>query len=266
MSEEEKDVAKKENEKIAFNNRICADTKPYFFGYIYDREMKKYKTHKDKYNRIAMLDFDKTLKEILESKDCSKEEAKLKRDYFKYSPLKRSKSVMNQLCMYIEDIEFENRWKNKCSKFDYRILMNDKDFKPNNNILYPLTLELKQFSSAYKRISIYDNETEEVLEDDYENMSCYSYLYEMLEDKISSIVSNKVLACDYMIYLSYNKFNSFGKSYLWEVYGDVIVENLKNNSNSVCFPSECVVGEEHNGKEYLGKYYTIKEESLVKAV
>ena len=53
------------NKEISFNNRICANVKPYFFGYVYDREMKRYKEHKDKYNSISLKICHKNLSDIL---------------------------------------------------------------------------------------------------------------------------------------------------------------------------------------------------------
>lgn len=259
MSEEELEIAKQENKRIFFDNRICADTKPYFFAYVYDREMKKYRDYKNKYNRIASLDFQKKLSEIIESNELTDGEKLLKKNYYKYLPLRRNKCVMNILATYIEDIEFDNSWSklNSGNIFNYTVLMNDENFKPDVGIVKRIKYELREFFKAYKEITVLENETETVLCDDYEYENTYSYLFESLDNSLHMILSNDVELCDYVVFVSYNYFKTYNKKVIWDLFGDTIVDNIKSKSNKCCFPCQS-----EDGVEYLGKRYKIKEVDL----
>ena len=55
MTQQEKDDILQKNKEIAFNNRICADKKPYFFGYIYPKIMVEYNSHRNNYNKLCKI-------------------------------------------------------------------------------------------------------------------------------------------------------------------------------------------------------------------
>lgn len=216
--------------------------------------MKKYKLYKNKYNKIALLDFNKKLKDILEQTNLTKEESDLRRNYYRYTPLKRNKSIMNILAMYVEGIEFDNKWSKSNNTFDYKVLMNNKNFTPNKNIVKSIRDELKQFYIGFKNISIFENNTEEVYGEEYEYENTYVYLFEYLEQKLNSIISNRKELCDYVIYTVYNHYKTYSKNLLWNIFGDTIVDNLRLNSEKYFYPCQS-----ENGVEYLGKKYTMKE-------
>ena len=260
-TKEEIEKIHSENSKISFNNRICANVKPYFFGYIYDREMKKYKAHKNKYNKIATLDFGTGLKDILSKENASKEEVKFKKNFYRYSPLKRSKSTMNTLAMYVEDIEFDNKWNHNSERFDYRVLMYDKEFCPNKNTVKRIKEELKNFFSGFKDVSIFESNTEQEYGEEYEYENTYIYMFEYLENKLNSIISNRKELVDYVIYVTYTYYKTYSKNFLWDVFGDTILENVKMNSTKFYYPCES-----DSGVEYLGKKYIMKEGVLNKTV
>ena len=242
------------NSEISFNNRICANTKPYFFGYVYDRDMKKYKEHKNEFNSRAEEIFNKKLSDIISGNSCTEKERKLKRDYYKYMPLRRNNSIVNLLSYYVEDIEFENKWNKKCSEFDYRILMNNENFIPNNSLVKTIKEKCKYFFEEYKNITVMERQFEELFGESYEYENTYKYLYEAFSNDIFKEISNKEELCDYMIYIIYNMYKTYSKEILWNIFGDQILTNLKNKSDKFCY-----VCEDKDGEEYLGKKYKLIE-------
>ena len=223
--------------------------------------MKKYKAHKNKYNKIATLDFGTGLKDILSKENASKEEVKFKKNFYRYSPLKRSKSTMNTLAMYVEDIEFDNKWNHNSERFDYRVLMYDKEFCPNKNTVKRIKEELKNFFSGFKDVSIFESNTEQEYGEEYEYENTYIYMFEYLENKLNSIISNRKELVDYVIYVTYTYYKTYSKNFLWDVFGDTILENVKMNSTKFYYPCES-----DSGVEYLGKKYIMKEGVLNKTV
>ena len=242
------------NKEISFNNRICANIKPYFFGYVYDREMKRYKEHKDKYNSISLKICHKNLSDILDSKECNELEKKIKKSYYKYMPLKRNNSTMNVLTYYVEDTEFDNKWKKRPNNFDFRILMNNENYKPSPRVEKAIKEKIKMFFEEYKNISIMERELENLLEDEYSYENTYKFMYELFDNDLHSVISNNVELCDCVIYIIYKYFKSYNKDVLWSVFGEQILKNLKCKSDKFCY-----VCESEDGVEYLGNKYKLVE-------
>ena len=242
------------NKEISFNNRICANVKPYFFGYVYDREMKKYKEHKDKYNSISLKICHKSLSDILDSKECSEMEHKIKKSYYKYMPLKRNNSIMNILTYYVEDMEFDNKWKKRAKEFDFRILMNNEGYIPNSKIEKIVKEKMKMFFEEYKNISIMERELENLFEEEYCYENTYKFMYELFDNDLHTVISNESELCDCVIYVMYKYFKSYNKDVLWSVFGEQIIKNLKCKSSNFCYVYEC-----DDGVEYLGRKYKLVE-------
>ena len=253
-TKEEIDRINSKNKEISFNNRICADVKPYFFGYIYDKEMKRYKEHKDKYNSLSRKLYQKSLSDILENKDCSEFEQKIKKSYYKYMPLKRNNSIMNILTYYVEDIEFDNKWKKKNESFDYTILMNNKNYIPNSRVEKMIHNNIKMFFEEYRNISQMEKDQETLFEDEYSYDNTYKYMYELFDNNLHSIISNDVELCDCVIYVIYKYFKNCNKDVLWSIFGEQILKNIKSKSDKFCY-----ICESDDGIEYLGRKYKLIE-------
>ena len=253
-TEEQIELINKKNSEIYFNNRICASTKPYFFGYVYDRDMKKYKEHKNEFNSRAEESFNKKLSDIMNSSNCTEDEKKLKKDYYKYMPLRRNNSIMNILSYYVEDVEFDNKWNKKCSGFNYKVLMKNEDFVPSNSQIKIIKEKCKYFFKEYKNITIMERQFEEFSGESYEYEDTYKYLYEAFSKDIFNEISNIEELCDCMIYVFYNIYKSFNRDVLWNVFGEQIINNLKCKTDKFCYVCEDV-----NGEEYLGKNYKLVE-------
>lgn len=254
---EEVERITKQNQEIFFNNKICACTKPYFFGYVYDKEMKKYKEYKKDFNRSAEDFFGRSLSEIINDPNCTEKEKELKKNYYKYIPLKRNNSIMNILTYYVEDIEFENKWKKKSGIFDYHILMNNESYIPTSSVIKALREKSKCFYQEYKSITIMESQLESFCGEEYQYENTYKYLYELFSKDIYTVVSNEAELCDCMIYILYNYFKTYNKDVLWNLFGEQIVKNLKSKADKFCY-----VCESDTGVEYLGKKYRLVETDI----
>lgn len=251
---EEIEKINKQNKKISFNNRICANVKPYFFGYVYDKEMKEYNTHKKKYNIYSQKMLNKKFSDILDSNDNTEIELKLKKNYYKYSPLRRNKCIMNILTYYFEDIIFDNKWKYKNGSFNYKILMHNENYVPSKKNINFIEKEFKDFFREYQSIINTERRFEYYLEEEYSYENIFHNLFDILEDSLFSLISNEEELCDCVIYVLYNRYEKYNKDFLWDCFGEQILKNIKSKSNKCC-----IVCKNDDGVEYMGQKYSIVE-------
>lgn len=263
MTQQEKDDILQKNKEIAFNNRICADKKPYFFGYIYPKIMVEYNSHRNNYKKLCKILYKCNIFDLMKKENKTAEELNFIYKFNRYSPLLKNKCIMNILSEYVENIEFDNKYSRNNIKFDYQqLLSGNYDF--SDKILYQnIKNIIKEFNQKYVAI-ISERKTVET-EMPYvpiEDVDCFStelhYLIEEYENKLISLCSDSRKVCDYVIDIYYKYFNTKSKIFIWETFGDIVLENVKSKSTKVRYP---VLDE--NGVEYLGRKYSIKEVDLV---
>lgn len=259
LSEEEKLEIIRKNKEIAFNNRIAGDKKAYFFGYIYPKYMEEYNRHKSNYKKMCKLIYSSSLYDLLKKENKTIEEKKFVQKYYYYIPLLINNCTMNILAMYVESIEFDNKWNKNIKEFDYHRLMS-KDYIIDNEMLYNKIKNIvyefnKKYNSIIREKKELTNSDDIILEtDDIENYNEeLSLLIQEYETKLLSLCSNTQIITDYLIDIYYKYFKSKSKSLLWGEFGEVILNNVKSKSEYVSYPIL-----DDNGIEYLGKYYSLK--------
>lgn len=255
----EKEMIKKQNERIKFDNSICCDRKTYFFGYVYPKHLVDYNRHKKMYNEYCMNMFGMTLNGLRDIEDKSPEMKKFIRDYYKYQPLFNSKCCMNILARYIEDIQFDSIRKKNLEKFDYKVLMSNKNFMPKKSILKKVSENIFEFNKYYKRIvkTIKTEEENCFNYNDEESSDRFKYLFESFETEMNNICSNTECLVDYIIYSYYNSYPTYSKVMLWNIYGEQLFQNIKKNASSYY-----KLVEDKCGVEYFGKSYSLQEVSI----
>lgn len=128
---------------------------------------------------------------------------------------KNNNSVVNRLEKMIPNPRINFKATN-LGKFDYRMLMNDKNIKLDKNIIEKYTeLDLKKPFLINK---IEDEKTSNTV-----------FLYEDIKNKLLEVNNDIKYITDVLVKYLYNEKKSSYKTTLWECFGDVIVENLKNN-------------------------------------
>ena len=56
----------------------------------------------------------------------------------------------------------------------------------------------------------------------------------------------------------YNYFNNKSKSWMWDIAGDTIINNVKAKASVAFIPKEC-----DDGEEYMGKHYILERVDLL---
>lgn len=168
-------------------------------------------------------------------------------------PLLNNNCIMNTLSKYVEDMEFDNKWKINKEGFDYHILLSDKYDINDKKLITSISKIIKEFNKSQVINIIKSDYIDENTNEEFEDNS-FRYLFEYYENKLLKLCSNKEKLADYVIYVFYNKFSNKSKSLMWNVFGENIVNNIKHKSKTVCFPIR-----DENGTEYLGQRYSLKE-------
>lgn len=258
MSESEKEEVQKKNKEIAFNNKIAVDRKAYFFGYIYPRIKTEYDIHVKMYKDLCKQLYHSTISQLSHKENKTPKEQKLIRNYYKYMPLLRNNCIMNILAYYIEDIEFDNKWKKNSDNFDYNNLLS-KYFEPSNNKL--LSSVKKEISNAFceynKRMRILHTDSDMLYDKDYIDemeQNIFVVISNELKERLYSLSSNTEDISNYTIYCFYNYFNNKSKAWMWDIFGNQIVEHLQSKATIIQVPIE----DNENGTEYLGRKYKLE--------
>lgn len=231
--------------KKQFLNSILLDRHPYFFTYLYKDTKDRHIEYIDKKDIECQQKFNISLSTLLEKKRKTVEQTEFINNYIDYSPVIDSDCVMNNLCKYIESIDFGIReiikdtgeWKN------YRNLMFDEHIDTDCKLYRTV---INNFNKYKKKLATgYSNN-----EDDKDKTDKYNDI----KRNMVAICSNKKQLVDYLIYSFYSENQQSNKDLLWNIYGDEIVDNLKLKNEQIDVP---ILNEDGDIK-YLDKTYSIE--------
>jgi hypothetical protein len=249
----------KENKK--FLNRILLEKHPYFFIYLYKGTKTKYKNHVNRYNITCQQKYSMSLEELMNSKRKTKEQLEFLNLFEQYSPVINSDCVMNNLCKYIESVDFGikniiNDTKNE--KFYSFLLNNDVEF---NNDRFSLLMETynKYKKMIHKLIPVTSQNQSQKSGFDEGQHKLVNGQYEKFKSKLSEICANENELVNYLVYLFYIEQPNSNKELLWKLYGKNLFENIKSNtSNKIFIP----IPDENGTINYLNNKYSLKEVQL----
>lgn len=213
-----------------FNRAICAHKKPYFFMYNYDFERIKYNKFLEEVNSKTISLYGKTFDEMVNSTDLDDESRKFINYCEKKCPIDMSPSTMNRICWAVEK-EFRNEnFDFPDSSFDYTIYKSC-DFVEDQSYY-----DIKQLCDKYidnvrelNRKRVCNEDERKLLSDDKKQ------LLETFKDDISMVCPNETVLCDTLLDMCY--LGSLPKNIVWDVCGDIIVQNmLKKNDYMMTYP------------------------------
>lgn len=242
-----------------FQRSICAYRKPYFMNYIYKDQMKEYKEFINKYKREVGFDSRKTIDDLFlqEYETLTDSEKRLLDDYIKYMPVGTELCIMNLICNKIENsfTKIISEYRDN-KNFDYTIYMS-KDIEPMDimvkdvlKLFRKYNLDVRNFMAAQE----YMGRTEE--------LSGYLRFKIFLEEfKRSSmeICYTEETLCNVLVMLAYRD-GRISKKFVWHMVGDIIIENLLNNNNSIIHYME--LNEDGNLLFNGNKYELVSKEVL----
>lgn len=254
-NEDDTEQTKREKE---FLNNILLDKHPYFFIYLYKDTRSKYKNYVKDYNVTSQQRFGMSLDELKSKKRKTKEEIEFIRKFKEYLPVIDSDSVMNNLCKYIESVDFSINQvlKTETDTDIYNLLMSEPKRVIDEN-KYSKIVEIynKYKNVLHKLIPIaYENDSQKNDFDEQKERTINGQ-YETLKYHLIEVCSNEKELVDYLVYLLYVEQPTSNKEVLWSIFGDCLYSNIKNKTDKITIP----VLDDNGDLEYLNKKYTIRE-------
>lgn len=264
-----------EIEEKNFYNSIIADKKPYFFRYKYKALSKEYNEYKSKADENAHKDFGKSLAELLKQKEdldngelvepLTEKEANFVRTYYYLLPVIDTPCVMNNVCRYIEDIDFHIKQKVKSSSdFNYHTLQSG-GFTPNRIIYEKIKEEVISTMKTWGIMAKDRLANSSDVNTTHENVTIKGNKEIMINDlknRLLEICSNEESLANHLVYLFYEDCPSLSKSTLWSLVGRQIYENVSKNVDNFYFP----VKDENGDIEFMFEKYSVKKMPVEKKV
>lgn len=243
------DDTKEEMDKKNFLNSILVDKKPYFFRYKYNHLNKELNQYNKKADQNAQTRFKMSLKDL---KNIPVDELTLEQQdflfyYDKFLPVLDSPCVMNKICHYIESVDFEIKKKVRSSQgFDYSLLLSDSNnFVVDKRMLKQLRFIIEEEIASWRQVLVRSNQKgNEVFSFDKDTTKKFDsnekvdkeLRMQVLKGKLEDICSNEERLANHLIYLFYVEKPSLNKSFLWNLVGRQIFENVKAKTRSFYFP------------------------------
>lgn len=239
------------NEKMAFYEKICADKKPYFFGYNYPSLMKEYRQTTNMAQTNARQKFRMELEDMIEAytngEMISQDQKAFVERFLRSLKLDSSESTCNLICWEVEKV-FDNKSALKKDNIDaYKLFRRDTKYSPN--LLDKIVSKCKK--SEKKRaircvLSFLLNSSDVEDEQEYYNIDFD------IDDILSEVCNNEEVLCDLLLDYCYQ--HNGNKEILWTVCGDTLVNRLMEQYK-MYYPMSTTDGE----FSVQGKTYTMTE-------
>ncbi|WP_303984641.1 RNA dependent RNA polymerase [Niallia circulans] len=242
-----------------FNNKLLLDKHPYFFIYLYKGTRNKYKKHVASYNITSLQRFGMELHDLKKVDRKTPEQHKFIKQFEHYSPVIDSDCVMNNLCKYIESVDFgiKNILKIHDDNESYKLLQSE-NFNIDKEKLEQVINLHKRYKKSINQLSALSTSADKNKFDENKQGKVLGQ-YESFQQDLLEICSNEREAAEYMIHLFYIDSPIANKELLWKVCGKQIVDNIKSKTTSYTVP----ISDENGNYEYLNKKYTLKKVELL---
>ena len=231
------------------NQRLCAEKKPYFFGYNYPTLKQEYDVFvRDTNDHIRSL-IGKDIRYLLKNDgNLPENEQQILEYYKKRLPLDVSPSTMNRICWAIED-EFDGVDFFENIPCNYELYKSGVEYCNEDYELVKLKCEsYKQKKKELNKKKFVEHEDEEVSFADQ-----MMKLNSDLEESCFSICSNADVLCEMLLDICYR--DRADVSIVWNLCGDIIVKKLVEKSGRYSYPEQDSSGE----FSYGGIKFTMKD-------
>lgn len=246
-----------------FCNSIVADRKPYFFRYLYSKCNAEYQAYRKQKEHDAFCSFEKGLNELLEA-DYEKLQTKEKEfvdNYYRFSPLIDCNGRMNKICRFMEKSLTHIRTNTRTSVELIHQMQHDPDTQFADSDIE----KMDDYFSRYRKAKLKKQKIAQSVDstnggDKQSRISATSFdqFCSMLRKEIvQNIDGDMKYIVDLAIHCCYIRFRSRPKAFVWDLFGNQIVENLREKSaGTITVP---FLDEENGTLPYLGKKYSLLE-------
>lgn len=246
-----------------FCNSIVADKKPYFFRYLYSKSNAEYQSYRKQKEHDAFCIFEKGLDELLKSdyENLQPKEKEFVDNYYRFSPLIDYNGRMNKICHYMEKSLTHIRTNTRTSVLLIRQMQHDPDtqFKDSDIEM------MDDFFTRYRKAKLKKQKIAQSIDstnggDNQSRISATSFdqFCSMLRKEIIQNIDGDIkYIVDLAIHCCYIRFRSRPKAFVWDLFGNQIVENLREKSaGTITVP---YLDDKNGTLPYLGKKYSLLE-------
>lgn len=230
-----------DNEELAnvkqFNKKICAYRKPFFFIYRYNTTKAEYDRYIKKVNSKLKQRYHISLDELLTRDNLSEELLREREIFYNRCPVDMSPGTVNRIAWAVNK-KFDDFNALPYAVFDKEILKSDDEYSYDQ--FSKVRDVYKEYRDSLKNLAKktkYDEVDDE--EDGVVNKAAIDLIF---KGKFHEVCSNERVLCNILIDLLYNKPNS--KGVVWDICGDIIIDNLLKKSEYMLEYPEAVENDE----------------------
>lgn len=234
--------SKEDDEEIAvlkeFNKKICAYRKPFFFIYRYNTIKTQYDTYVKSVDSKLKQKYHISLDELLKAGNLPEELYVERERYYNKCPVDMSPGTVNRIAWAV-NAKFDDFEKLPLVKFDKEII---KSGTPYSNSDY---YKVKDVYNEYKSnlLNLVKKTKNDEVSEDEDGVTDKSMIDLIFKGKFYEACSNQKMLCDILIDLLYDKPNS--KGVVWDMCGDIIIDNLLQKSGGMIeYPEKVDTDEE----------------------
>ena len=207
-----------------FNKNICAYRKPFFFIYRYNTTKSQYDSYVKRVDSKLKQKYHISLNELLNSDDLTEELLREREVYYNRCPVDMSPGTINRIAWAVNQ-KFEDFDRLPQVKFDKEIIKSGIEYSSDD--YYKVRDVYNEYKASIVNLAK-KTKMDEVNEEE-DGAADKSIIDLVFKGKFYEICSNGKMLCDILIDLLYDKPNA--KGVVWDMCGDVIIDNLLHKSS-----------------------------------
>ena len=233
--------------------KYVADKRPYFFIHNYDKDKKEYRQFENMVDMYSVTHWNLTGKQLLNmSEDKLTDEQKEYLDYAtkKYCKLSLNDGstmwkLTNRADDRLKEVSMSRKGQNT------KDLLKIEGFEPTKDIMTQVERKYEIYIEKLdKKMKDIKNNLIDKEEKRKDKMLALKESKEEMEVMLALIDADDETICNALLEITYKKGSSC--SLVWDLYGDLIIENLLKTHN---YEMNIIV-EDENGTEFKGKKYS----------
>lgn len=235
---------------------IVAEKKPYFMRYVYPDLMERYNKYLSDTNKKCRRTFKMDFIDLIQKPNKTIVEKAFIDYYHKFLPVGDNACLVNRISWIFEDTFKHFISKKVVSKeFDFSFLKSGVEYSKNDYVKIAKIKdeyddEVKKYQESCKKKRI---------EKDEASLNRTIMLMKF-KSKCEEICTDEKELCDILIDMCYSTTKS--KQFVWDMCGDVIIDNLLKQNNYIIHYPEKV--DEDGEFEFGGELFVMKEKVILK--
>ena len=218
-----------------FNKTICAHRKPFFFIYRYNTTKTEYDNYVKKVDSKLKQKYHVSLDELLTAEELSEDLLREREYFYNKCPVDMSPGTINRIAWAVNS-KFSDFNELPHVKFDKELIKSGTDYTKVE--FHAVRDVYQEYKSALVGL-VKKTKKDEVSDDDEDCGPLDKSIIDlMFKSKFYEACSNEKVLCEILIDLLYDKPNS--KGVVWDICGDVIIDNLLEKANYIVNYPEAV--------------------------